>query len=177
MLTQHIYRRGAHALWNSVCCCRFFICQRGHPESPVLKSDCVCVHSFSVLSATTGVLCFTGHYIVWHMGFICSVQETRPSGLRMEPLGLMPFPSSPLVFIDSREKLGYWSGTANGVIGLSAGSPFNFWVSSREQFAGGRLNQCNACSHSVSTNNSAKMWHLVFVLWMSLTSDFNRFVI
>lgn len=76
-----------------------------------------------------GGWCFTGHYIVWHMGlFLSSVQETRPSGQPQKPRVLMQFPSRPVVFNVTRVKLGYRRGTANGVIGPSARSFCCVWL-------------------------------------------------
>ena len=116
---------------DSVCHCCLFICQSGHPESHVLKSDCVCVCvclCVCVLSPPSVRYHWSGmlHRALYCLTYgFCSSALSRKQGqagrLRMEPLGLMQFPSSPVVFNVSWVKLGYWCGFANGVTGLSAG--------------------------------------------------------
>lgn len=93
------------ALWLklTVCHCCLFICQSGHPESSVLKSDPVCMCARSVFPfyqiplewhASQGIILSD----IWVL-LLCSVQEARPSGqARNGALGLIQFPSSPVVF-------------------------------------------------------------------------------
>lgn len=151
-------------LWQeqTLCHCCLFICQSGHPESPVLKSDCVSVRvcALSLLSVRYhwgGMLHRALHCLTY--GF-CSSALSRKQGqagsLRMEPLGFMRFPSCPVVFNVSRLKLGYWWGSANGVTGPSAGSLCCVSV---------------CCSTSVSTSgregcHQESMWRTHF-LWIA----------
>lgn len=116
-----------HTHKQTWCHCCLFICQSGHPESPVLKSECVSLYvcsSSSFLSDTTGVVCFTGHYFVWHMGFaplLCPGNKAKRAASEWSPWVWCSFHHVQLSLM-STVKLGYWWGSANGVTGLSAGS-------------------------------------------------------
>ncbi len=90
------------------------------------QSVCPCMCALSLLAVRYhwGGMLHRALYCLTY-GF-CSSALSRKQGqagsLRMEPLGLMQFPSSPVVFNVSRAKLGYWWGSANGVTGPIAGS-------------------------------------------------------
>lgn len=134
--------------------CCLFVCQSSHPEGPVpmLNSDpvsvCVWFLFFSVRKLCSGMLHRAGYCLTY--GFCCSAlsrEKGQAGSLRMELLVLIQFPSSPVDFKVSRDKLGYCWSLDNGVTGPSTGSPrvsvscCNFWVSSEklvDRFVGER---------------------------------------
>lgn len=57
-------------------------------SSNQIVCQCVCVLFLSFLSDTTGVVCFTGHYIVWHMGFaplLCPGNKAKRAASEWNP--------------------------------------------------------------------------------------------
>lgn len=138
--TQYTYTH-KWTLWlkQTLCHCRLFICQKGHPESPVLESEsvCVCVCALFILSHTSGLLCFTGHYIVWHMGFahlLYPGNEAKQAASEWRPWVCRRFHIQSSCLL-AREKLGYRSASIPSAGSICCvlvrTSPYNFWLSGR----------------------------------------------